>query len=548
MIFQTVKKHVLIVIVLFTTNSMVHAQGLNIIPRPQKVIVGTGSFSLSGATKIIYDGGCKNEAVYFKNILKDEFKLTASVSERHGTSPDVAKSGIYLHIDPSKLAALGKEGYAIKADQSHVIVTGASAAGVFYGIQTIRQIIQNSSIPSVTIEDKPAFSWRGFLLDEGRYFKGEKVVKDLMDEMALLKMNVFHWHLTDDGGWRIEIKKYPKLTEIGSKRRMSETGTWLSGKYDSIPHSGFYTQAQIKRIIKYAADRHITIVPEIEMPGHASAAIASYPWLGAENKQIEVPISFGIKLDVFNVADPRVKQFIHDVLDEVMALFPSKVIHIGGDEVKFDQWKASSQVNAYMKEHHIQTPADLQIDFTNGISAYLDQHHHRMMGWNEILGGHNQNNDSTDAHASSKLASNAIIDFWTGSPKIVGEAVAKGYNVVNSYWWFTYLDYDYNTTTLERAYSFKAIPDSIPEKYHSKILGINTQMWGEWIPTVQRMNYLVYPRIAAMAEVGWTKPSQKDYRRFFDALVNGYLKKHWESEGIELSHEQLYGGDKAPKQ
>ena len=538
-----------VLVVLFTAAAITsNAQQLNIIPYPQKVMMGTGSFGLSGATRIIYDSWCQNEAAYLQSLLQREYRLTIPASQKNGKNGKIIPNEVYLHINPTKLASLGKEGYVIHTDRGHISITGASSAGVFYGIQTIRQIIHDNSIPSVTIEDKPAFSWRGFLLDEGRYFKGEKVVKDLMDEMALLKMNVFHWHLTDDGGWRIEIKKYPKLTEIGSKRRMSEIGTWLSGKYDSIPHSGFYTQEQIKGIIKYAADRHISIVPEIEMPGHASAAIASYPWLSAENKQIEVPISFGIKQDVFNVADPRVRQFIRDVLDEVMALFPSKVIHIGGDEVKYDQWKASPQVNAYMQAHHIQTPADLQIDFTNGISAYLDHHHHRMMGWNEILGGHNQNNDANDAHANSKLSSNAIIDFWTGSPKIVGDAVAKGYNVVNSYWWFTYLDYDYNTTTLERAYSFKAIPDSIPEKYHNKILGINTQMWGEWIPTVQRMNYLVYPRIAAMAEIGWTEPSQKDYKRFFEALTNGYLKKHWENEGIELSHEQLYGGDKAPKQ
>jgi hexosaminidase len=359
--------------------------------------------------------------------------------------------------------------------------------------------------------------------------------------MALLKMNVFHWHLTDDQGWRIEIKKYPKLTEVGSKRKMSETGTWLSGVFDSIPHAGYYTQEQIKDIIQYAADRHIRIVPEIEMPGHASAAIASYPWLGAENKKIEVPTSFGIKADVFNVADPRVKNFLHDVLDEVMAIFPSRVIHIGGDEVKYDQWKASAQVNAYMKKNHIATPADLQIDFTNGIASYLEKHHRRMMGWNEILGGHHQNNDSADSHANSKLSKTAIIDFWTGDPKIVSAAARKGYDVVNAYWLYTYLDYDYKTTSLEKAYSFNAIPDSLPGKYRNKILGINTQMWGEWIPTVKRMNYLLYPRIAAMAETGWTDPAKKNYHRFFDALLNGYLKNHWENEGIGLSREQLYG-------
>ena len=535
---QPVKKHLVTVLILCIAPFIIHAQQLRIIPYPQNVTIGTGSFTLSWSTKILYDKGCKNEADFLKQILQHEHRLSLAVNEKPKVK--IKAETIYLHIDPTA-SSLGKEGYALRVDPDHLIVTAASSAGAFYAIQTIRQIIQNNVVPCVTITDKPAFKWRGFLLDEGRYFKGEKVVKDLMDEMALLKMNVFHWHLTDDQGWRIEIKKYPKLTEIGSKRRMSETGTWLTGKFDSLPHSGYYTQQQIKNIIKYAAQRHITIVPEIEMPGHASAAIASYPWLGAENKQIEVPISFGIKPDVFNVADPRVKKFLHDVLDEVMALFPSKVIHIGGDEVKYDQWKASAQVNTYMKQNYIKTPADLQIDFTNGIASYLDQHHHHMMGWNEILGGHHQNNDSLDSHANNKLSKTAIIDFWTGAPKIVADAAMKGYDVVNSYWWFTYLDYDYKTTTLERAYSFNAIPDSLPAAYHSKILGINTQMWGEWIPTVKRMNYLIYPRIAAMAEIGWTDPAKKDYNRFFNTLLNGYFKNHWESEGIELSKEQLYG-------
>jgi hexosaminidase len=263
--------------------------------------------------------------------------------------------------------------------------------------------------------------------------------------------------------------------------------------------------------------------------------------LGADNKQIEVPITFGIKPDVFNVADPKVIQFLHDVLDEVMALFPSNIIHIGGDEVLYDQWKASAEVNAYMKANNIKSPADLQINFTNGVAKYLEQHNHRMLGWNEILGGIHHDNDSTDAVAQRRLSKSAIIDFWTGDPKIVTGAAIKGYDVVNSYWYFTYLDYDYNTTTLERAYSFNPVPDSLPAQYRDKILGLNTQMWGEWIPTVERMNYLIYPRIAAMAETGWTDSTNKNYQRFFGALTNGYLKTHWERSGITLATEQLYG-------
>src|SRR6266498_1104503 len=537
--FKSLKRYRISLVVFCISCVSTYAQQVNIIPYPQQVSMQSGSFNLSHATKIYYDASCNNEAIFLQQALKDEQQLKVFAAKKKDA---VIKTGnIYLNIYDADSVTLGKEGYTLKVDENNIVVNAATTVGVFYGVQSIRQLIQNKTIPAVTITDKPAFQWRGFMLDEGRYFKGEKVVKDFLDEMALLKMNTFHWHLTDDGGWRIEIKKYPKLTEIGSKRRMSELGTWLSNVFDSVPHSGFYTQEQIKDIIKYAADRHITIIPEIEMPGHASAAIASYPWLGAENKQIEVPISFGIKPDVFNVADAKVKQFLHDVLDEVMALFPSKIVHIGGDEVLYDQWKASKQVNEFMKQNNIKSPADLQIDFTNGIAKYLEQHDHRMLGWNEILGGHHQNNDSTDAVTQQQLSKSAIIDFWTGDPKIVADAAMKGYDVVNSYWYFTYLDYDYKTTTLERAYSFNPVPDSLPIPYHKKILGLNTQMWGEWIPTVERMNFLAYPRIAALAEVGWTDASQKNYRRFLDALLKGNLKNRWEKRGITLSDEQVYG-------
>ena len=449
---------------------------------------------------------------------------------------------IYLTASSIDSDSMINEEYRLKVDPKSIIAIGGTSAGVFYAIQSLQQIIKEQGptklkVPCVTINDKPRFQWRAFMLDEGRYFKGEKIVKDLLDEMALLKMNTFHWHLTDDQGWRIEIKKYPKLTEVGSKRKMSEIGYWLSNKFDSTEHSGYYTQDQIKDIIKYAADRYITIVPEIEMPGHASAAIASYPWLGSQDTLIEVPTRFGIQLNVYNVASPRLNQFIHDVLDEIMRLFPSQIIHIGGDEVKYDQWKRSAEINEYMKRNNIVSYADLQISFTNSISNYLEQKNHRMMGWNEILGWHNQNNDSLDARAQQKLSSNVIIHFWTGDPQIINRAVEKGYDVVNSYWEYTYLDYDYKTTPLQKAYSFDPIPDTLAVHLRSKILGLGCQMWGEWIPTVQRMNYQVYPRIAAYAETGWTERSNKKYDRFRNSL-SAYLIKYWRKRGIEILPEQ----------
>lgn len=220
------------------------------------------------------------------------------------------------------------------------------------------------------------------MLDEGRHFKGKQVVKQLLDEMALLKMNVFQWHLIEDQGCRIEIKKYPKLTEVGSTRDSTEINHFSSNIYDGrLLHPG-----EIKEIVAYAADRHIQIVPEIEMPGHSSAAIAAYPWLGTTGKQIKVPCKLGVQYDIYNVADPKVIGFFNDVIDEVIALFPSSVIHIGGDEVRYDQWNASASVKSFMAKNKLKTPAELQVFFTNNISNMLLSRSKRMMGWNEITG------------------------------------------------------------------------------------------------------------------------------------------------------------------
>ena len=513
--------------------TVANAQTLPIIPQPVSIQIQNGSFSVTKNTKICYADGLEKEAKFLQKLFDDEHHIKLKIEKNKGATKN---GNIYLLQSEDVAAKHSKEGYTMNVADK-ITIEGGAAPGVFYGIQTLRQILQRKngdtqvSIPQVTIADKPRFEWRAFMLDEGRYFKGEEVVKQLLDEMALLKMNTFHWHLTDDTGWRIEIKKYPKLTEIGSTRKESEMGTWLSDKMDGKVHSGFYTQEKLKEIIQYAADRHIKIIPEIEMPGHASAAIASYPWLSAENKQIEVPTKFRIQLNVFNVANPKVIQFIHDVLDEVMAVFPSNIVHIGGDEVKYDQWKQSAEVNQYMKKNNIQSPADLQIHFTNGISNYIAKKNHRMMGWNEILGGHSTMNDSLDAHAKQTLSNDVIIHFWTGDPATVSRAAESGYDVVNSRSEYTYLDYDYETTSLEKAYSFDPIPETLPANLHSKVLGLGCQMWGEWIPTVESMNEKIYPRIAAFSEIGWSKKEDKNFTRFSTALPV-YLTKHWKVRGI----------------
>ena len=395
-------------------------------------------------------------------------------------------------------------------------------------------------VKDIYIEDCPRFKWRSFMLDEARYFKGMKQVKMLLDEMAFLKMNVFHWHLVDDQGWRIEIKKYPKLTEIGSKRKSTQIGPlqWESPIQSAEPHEGFYSQEEIKEIIAYAKERHITVVPEIEMPGHSTAAIAAYPWLGTSGKQIEVPIKFGVGKDVYNVANPRVTEFLKDVLDEVMALFPSEVIHIGGDEVKYNHWKSSAFVQKYMKENNLSTPADLQVYFTNGISKYLQSKGRRMMGWNEIM-GHNLHHyqDKNDTKTTEQLAQESIIHFWKGDVELATTAASSGYEIVNSLHNFTYLDYRYKNLPLSKAYSFDPVPEKLDQKYHDKVIGLGCQMWGEWIPTDGDMHYKVFPRIAAFAEIGWTEKKNKKFSTFKKSLKN--LQKRWTAKEIYFAPDEF---------
>lgn len=506
-------------------------ESYQIIPEPARIEYVSGTYTLPAIPMITCSPDLKEEAIALQNVLSSDFSVTTQLA-------DSGSGDIVLALDES-LAEAGKEAYTLKTDAGRIVITGSDAAGVFYGIQTLRQIIQTKGsqleIQKATITDYPRFAWRAFMLDEGRHFKGAEVVKQLLDQMASLKMNVFHWHLTEDQGWRIEIKKYPKLTEVGAFRDSTEIDHFGSERYDGKPHGGFYTQEQIKEIVKYAADRHIMIVPEIEMPGHASAAIAAYPWLGASGKAIKVPCRFGVQYDVYNVADPKVVDFLKDVLEEVLALFPSPVIHIGGDEVRYNQWNDSPQVKAYMKAHNLKTASDLQIYFTNEMSNWLASKGRRMMGWNEITGAKlHEYQPEDETNGTEQLANGTVVHFWKGDTTLIRQTVAKGYDIVNSYHIYTYLDYDYETIPLTKAYEFEPLLESLTQEESAHVLGTGCQMWGEFIPTVESMNKRVYPRIAAYAEVDWTQKDNRDYIRFRRSL-NQWLDK-WANQGIQVGN------------
>lgn len=501
-----------------------------IIPQPQEITYTPGFFKMGNHPAISYSGDLNNEALLLQTALSSDLSITATIK-------DTGKGDINLVLDPAVLSDK-PEGYQMEVTSGKVYIKAATQAGILSGVQTLRQIIKEKDgkyvVQRATISDYPAFSWRAFMLDEGRYFKGKEVVLQLLDDMSQLKMNVFHWHLTNDQGWRIEIKKYPKLTEIGAFRDSSEINHFGSDVYDGKPHGGFYTQEDIKEIVDYASKRHITIVPEVSMPGHACAAIAAYPWLGTSGKQIKVPGKFGVHYEVLNVSDPKVLQFLDDVTNEVIALFPSPVFHIGGDEVKYDQWKASPAIRSYMMKKGLKTPAELQVYFTNEISNMLASKGKRMMGWNEITGDklHEYQSAEDTKEVEQQLAKGTIVHFWKGDPALIKKTIDKGYDVVNSYHVYTYVDYNYESIPLSKAYSFDPVPEGLSPEEQSRVLGLGCQMWGEFTPTVESMNRLAYPRIAAYAETGWTGMDKKDYNRFLNSL--DYFKKKWAAEGIVI--------------
>ena len=510
---------------------------VSILPKPSTLQLGESSFLLKDNQSITIEND--EQKIAAKHLIALIDKTTGhKLKLKENPNAPIA----FIKVD-----SLKPEAYQLIVTPKQIKIEASDAAGYFYGVQSINQLLASDTlenatgrkkwlIPTIAIKDAPRFKWRAYMLDESRYFQGEAFVKKILDQMALLKMNVFHWHLTDDAGWRIEIKKYPKLTEIGSKRSDSEIGTWKSGKTSGEAHSGFYTQAQIKDIVAYASERNITIVPEFEMPGHSSAAIAAYTWLCTANKDIDVPVNFGRHYDNYDVTKPEVIQFIKDVLTEMFELFPSEVIHIGGDEVGYKVWEESKHVQHYMKAHNLNTPADLQINFTNSISKFIEENGRRMMGWNEIMGinihkGFEEKKN--DKEAETELAKNVVVHFWKGNLDLATQAAKKGYGIVNSLHSSTYLDYGYKSISLEKAYSFNPIPEGLEPQYHKNIYGLGCQMWTEWTPTNKDVEYQTFPRIAAYAEVGWTALDNKDYDSFKIALKK--IEKHWASLNINYA-------------
>ena len=493
---------------------------ISIIPRPVSMTVQEGSFTLTGNTTIHIHGYSNELGDQLASYLRPAtgFPLPVSVEQP-------SADAIVLERDTS-LARLGPEGYRLVAGPGRITIGAAGPAGIFYGIQTLRQLLPAAifreaivdraswTVPAVTIEDYPRFTWRGAHLDVCRHFMPKEFVKKYIDLLALHKLNSFHWHLTDDQGWRIQIRKYPRLTEVGAWREETLVGRYESDPakrvYDGQRHGGFYTQDDIREIVAYARARFVNVVPEIEMPGHAQAAIAAYPELGNTGRTLPVLTIWGVSEDILN-PEARTVQFMQDVLSEVLELFPSQFIHIGGDEAAKTQWRASARVQARMRELGLKNEEEMQSWFIHRMDEFLTARGRRLVGWDEILEG--------------GLAPNATVMSWRGMAGGIA-AARSGHDVIMAPGSHTYFDHYQSQnrereplaiggfTPIDKVYAFEPVPDSLAPEFRRHVLGAQAQIWTEYIKGPKQVEYMAFPRLAALAEVLWTPVERKDYADF----------------------------------
>lgn len=480
-----------------------------IIPTPVTINAGKEYFSITPTTYILAnDFSAFMDASAFREILYAHFNIPIKTAIK----PLPSLSTIEVSYDST--LTIPESGYILDIAKDKITITGKNNGGVFYGLMSLLQLIPIQdkypyNIPSQHIEDYPAFQWRGMHLDVVRHFFSVDEIKTYLDILAIYKINVFHWHLTDDQGWRIEIKQYPKLTEIGAWRNGTMTGHYSEQTYDSISYGGFYTQVEIKEIIKYAAQRNITIVPEIEMPGHVLALLASYPELSCTGNKFEVAKGWGVFDDILCPYDTTFT-FLENVLDEVMALFPSEYIHIGGDEAPKMRWKESAFCQQLIQEKNLGDEAGLQSYFIQRIEEYVNSKGRKIIGWDEILEG--------------GLAPNAAVMSWRGEEGGI-DAAKQNHEVVMcpvGYCYFDYYQSDIANEPLaiggylpiEKVYAFNPIPTALHTDERKFILGGQANIWTEYIPDFKQVEYMLLPRLCALSEIVWSNPQQKDFDVF----------------------------------
>ncbi len=421
------------------------------------------------------------------------------------------------------------EGWRITVDKAGITVEGSTQAGIFYGRQALRQVMaaQPKELPYAVIENSPRFAYRGMHLDICRHFFPKDVVKSYIDMMALHGMNTLHWHLSDDQGWRIEIKKWPRLTQIGAWRDRTVIGRNM-GLYDRTMYGGFYTQKDIREIVAYAAERHITIIPEIDMPGHMVAALTAYPELGCTGGPYEVWPDWGVSDDILCAGNPKVYQFLEDVFTEVMQLFPSTIIHLGGDEAPKGRWQKCPKCQQKMREEHLQDIEHLQGYMVRHMEKLFAEHGRRLMGWDEIM--------------YCNVPKTSIIMNWRDW-KGVDDPAQQGFDVVRTPNSTLYFDFyqipssEWTNTTLiggysplDKVYNYEPAPDSLSAEAKAHVIGVQANLWTEYIGSQDLIEYQVLPRMAALAEVQWAAPERKNYDDFMNRLprlLSIYQQEGW---------------------
>jgi hexosaminidase len=506
-----------------------------VIPKPVSLIEMQGEFKITGDTKILLasnDEGLKTAAAHLAALLIKATGTTIAPMEG-----EAAKDAFIFQLDPS---IPHEEGYSLLVTPYEVTVKAKTGAGAFYAIQTLRQLmptdveagkVASLSIPCVEITDQPRYGYRGMHLDVGRHFFSVDDVKKYIDLMALHKLNRFHWHLTEDQGWRLEIKKYPKLQTIAACRKETLVGHYndTPQQYDGKQYCGFYTQDQAREIVKYAAERFITVIPEIEMPGHALAAIAAYPELGCTGKPAEVGTKWGVYDNVFCPNEATFK-FLEDVLTEVMDIFPSKYIHIGGDECPKTMWEQSAFCQNLIKQNNLKDEHGLQSYFIQRMEKFLNDKGRSIIGWDEILEG--------------GLAPNATVMSWRGTEG--GIAAAKqNHDVIMTPTDYCYLDYyqsqDPNEPLaiggflpLDKVYGYNPDPADLTPEQQKHILGVQANLWTEYIPDFAKLTYMAYPRASAIAEVAWSPQASRNYDDFMGRL--NFHQKRLKAMGVNAAN------------
>ena len=529
-------RKIIAIALLFNCSIVVGQNELNIVPAPAELKMGKGSFPIDKNTNIVLEGsGLERNAGFLNNYLQQFFGYKLKITKNYAGSNAIRLN--YERLDYEIAGA-----YNLSVDKKGVYIAGDNETGVFYGIQTLLQLLpvqkDNSnlknyplSIPQLSITDHPRFPYRGIHLDVCRHFFPVSFIKKYIDYLATYKFNMFHWHLTDDQGWRIEIKKYPELINIGSKRNGTIIGRYPGKGSDNKPYGGFYTQAEIKEVVQYAKDRYIDVIPEIEMPGHSSAAIAAYPWLSCfPEKPTEIPANmisqksiaeqkagriklvqetWGVFDDVFCAGKDSTFMFLENVLDEVLALFPSKYIHIGGDESPKTHWKICPACQKRIKDGNLKDEHELQSYFVQRIEKYLNSKGRTIIGWDEILEG--------------GLAPNAVVMSWRGEAGGI-EAAKQKHQVIMTPGSPVYFDHTQSKNEdsvtiggynpIENVYAWDPVPKELTAEQGKYILGAQANMWAEYFEYPSKVEYMLFPRITALSEVLWSPAAKRDWKDF----------------------------------